>query len=206
MSDDGAIWTVPNILSLARLGLFAGYLYELFYSGDRFLAAVALSIAGVTDYLDGYIARTFHQTSELGKFLDPTVDRIMTTGTMVTFMIYGTLPYWLGSLVLAREVVVSVAAVIVASRGVREIEVHFLGKLGTFGFMCALPLVLFGDGYGQLEHVFGFAGWLLIVPSLVLAFISAWIYLPRIRVALAALGGEAPLPSAGGDAVVGRGQ
>ncbi len=178
------IWTVPNALSIGRVVLFAWFLQELFFVQDRFLAAVALSVAGVTDYLDGLIARRFHQTSELGKFLDPAVDRLMTTGTLVSFMVFGALPVWLGSLILAREVVVSVAALFVASKGIREIEVVFVGKLGTFGFMCALPMILFGSGQGSVEHAFGAVGWIILVPSLALAIISAWMYLPRIRTAM----------------------
>lgn len=178
------IWTVPNALSIGRVVLFVWFLQELFFVGDRFLAAVALSIAGVTDYLDGLIARKFHQSSELGKFLDPAVDRLMTTGTLISLMIFGALPIWLGSLVLAREVVVSIAALFLASKGVRDIEVVFIGKLGTFGFMCALPMILFGSGQGVLEHAFGATGWTILVPSLLLAIASAWKYLPRIRSAL----------------------
>ena len=184
------IWTVPNALSIGRVALFGWFLQELFFVQDRFLAAVALSIAGVTDYLDGLIARKFHQTSELGKFLDPAVDRLMTTGTLVSLMIFGALPLWLGSLVLAREVVVSVAALFVASRGIRDIEVVFIGKLGTFGFMCALPMILFGSGKGSLEHVFGATGWIILTPSLIFAVISAWMYLPRIRSAIDAKNGS----------------
>ncbi|HUY06596.1 MAG TPA: CDP-alcohol phosphatidyltransferase family protein [Acidimicrobiales bacterium] len=181
------IWTIPNVLSIGRVALFVWFLEELFFADDRFLAAVALSIAGVTDYLDGFIARRFDQASELGKFLDPAVDRLMTTGTLVSLMVFGAIPLWLGSLILAREVVVSVAALFVASKGIRDIEVVFIGKLGTFGFMCALPMILFGSGRGQLEHAFGAAGWVILAPSLVLAIASAWIYLPRIR---AAFGGR----------------
>lgn len=180
------IWTVPNALSIGRVVLFIWFLQELFFVGDRFLAAVALSIAGVTDYLDGFIARRFDQTSELGKFLDPAVDRLMTTGTLISLMVFGALPLWLGSLVLVREVVVSVAALFVASKGVREIEVVFIGKLGTFGFMCALPMILFGSGQGVLEHAFGMTGWIILIPSFMLAIASARMYLPRIRSALGA--------------------
>lgn len=180
------VWTVPNVLSVGRLLLFVAFLVELFGRDDRFLGAVALSVAGVTDYLDGYIARRFHQVSEIGKVLDPFVDRMMTVGTLISFMVYGALPLWLGSLVLAREVVVSLLAIVVASKGVREIEVIFLGKLATFGLMCALPMLLFGDGPGTLEHGFGFVGWVLVIPSLILAFISAWAYLPLVRNALRA--------------------
>lgn len=179
------VWTVPNVLTVGRLALFIWFLIELFARDDRFLAAVALTVAGVTDYFDGFIARRFNQISDIGKFLDPAVDRLMTTGTLVSLMVVGVLPIWIGSLVLLREVAVSIAALVVAARGVREIEVMFIGKLGTFGFMCALPMVLFGSGLGDVEHVFGFVGWCFLVPSLVLAFISAWMYLPRIKEALA---------------------
>lgn len=184
LDQHARIWTIPNGLSIGRLLLFVWFCVELFWVGDRFLAAVALSIAGVTDYLDGYIARRFDQASDLGKFLDPAVDRFMTTGTLIAFMVFGALPIWLGAIVLAREIVVSVAALVVASKGVREIEVVFIGKLGTFGFMCALPMLLYGHGIGVVEHDFGFVGWMFLIPSLVLAFISAWMYLPRIRAAL----------------------
>ena len=177
------IWTVPNALSVGRVILFVWFLQELFFVDDRFLAAVALSIAGFTDYLDGYIARRFDQSSDLGKFLDPAVDRLMTTGTLISLMVFGAFPIWLGSFALAREVLVSIAALFVASRGVRDIEVVFIGKLGTFGFMCALPMILFGSGPGNLEHAFGATGWSILAPSLVLAFASAWIYLPRVRTA-----------------------
>jgi len=179
--EEHMIWTIPNALSIGRVVLFIWFLQELFFGGDRFLAAVALSIAGITDYLDGFIARKFHQNSKLGKFLDPAVDRLMTTGTLVSLMVFGVLPLWLGSLVLAREVAVSGAALFVASKGIRDIEVMFVGKLGTFGFMCALPMILFGSGQGTLEHALGATGWIILVPSLILAVISAWMYLPRIR-------------------------
>jgi cardiolipin synthase len=183
-SDSDRIWTIPNFLSVGRLFLFGWFVYELFGPDDRFLAAIALTIAGLTDYLDGYVARKFNQTSEIGKFLDPMIDRMMTTGTLISFMVYGALPIWVGSVALLREVVVSLAALFVAARGVREIKVFFIGKLGTFGFMCSLPLLLFGHGPGSIEHACLIIGWIIVVPSLVLAFVSAWLYLPRIRDAL----------------------
>ncbi len=183
-SDTHRIWTIPNFLSVGRLLLFGWFLYELFGVDDRFLASIALTIAGVTDYLDGYVARRFNQTSEIGKFLDPMIDRMMTTGALISFMVYGALPIWIGSIALLREVAVSLAALFVAAQGVREIKVSFIGKLGTFGFMCSLPLLLFGHGPGAIEHSCLVIGWIILVPSLIFAFASAWLYLPRIRDAL----------------------
>ena len=189
-SEQDRVWTIPNLLSIGRLGLFIWFLVELFANNDRLLAAIALSIAGVTDYLDGFIARRFHQMSDLGKILDPTVDRMMTTGTLISMMIVGALPIWIGSIVLAREVVVSLAALFVAARGVREIEVLFIGKLGTFGFMCSLPILLFSHGPGVVEHNFGIVGWVVLVPSALLSLAAAWIYLPRVQTALQSRGAQ----------------
>ena len=80
------------------------------------------------------------------------------------------------------------AAIFVASKGVRELEVLFVGKLGTFGFMCALPVMLYGHGTGSAAHVFSVLGWTLVIPSLCCSFYAAWCYLPRIRLALASTG------------------
>jgi cardiolipin synthase len=178
------VLTIPNLLSVGRLALFGWFLQSLFGTDARLAAAIALSIAGVTDFLDGYIARHFHQVSNLGKILDPTVDRMMTTGTIISLMVYGALPIWLGAIVLFREVGISLAAIAMAARGVRTVEVLFIGKLGTFGFMVAMPILLYSHARGVLEHDLNVLAWVILVPSVVCAFVAAAAYIPRARGAL----------------------
>jgi cardiolipin synthase len=179
-----SIWTVPDAVSAARLVLFGWFLWTLFGAGDRLFAASLLAVCGVTDFLDGFAARRLHQVSALGKILDPTIDRAMLTGTVIALIVEGALPPWLGGLALFREVGVALAAMILASRGARRLEVLWVGKAGTFGFMCALPLLLESHARGTVESVLGATAWVIIVPSLVLSFVSAASYVPQARRAL----------------------
>lgn len=189
------VLTVPNVLSGLRLVLLALFGVLLFVEDHRILAGLALGAAGVTDFLDGYVARRFHQVSSLGKLLDPTVDRVVLTMAAVSIVAYGAVPVWLVALVLAREVLVSVMALVLAGMGARPIEVSWLGKAGTFGLMVAFPLFLGGDGPGTWARALTDATWVVVVPALVASFAATVTYVAPARRALAARR-EAPRPLA----------
>lgn len=197
MSDDAVsgsgdrVLTVPNALSVLRLVVLAVFGVLLFVDDQRVLAALALGAAGVTDFLDGYVARRFHQVSELGKILDPMVDRVVLTMSVVSIVAYGAVPYWLAALVLAREVFVSVTVLVLARLGARRFDVLWLGKAGTFGLMLCFPLLLGGHGPGLWAHDLTDATWVVVVPSLAASLGSVLAYVPLARQALAA-GREAP--------------
>ena len=180
------VLTMPNVLSLARLGLLAWFLVALFVQRDeRVLAAGLLGAAGATDFLDGFIARRFHQVSTLGKVLDPTVDRMVVSGAIVASVVYGAVPIWLAATVLAREAAISAVAIFLALARAPRIDVIFLGKLGTFGLMVAFPLLLASDapggGWGALRVV----AWVIAIPSLACSIAATLAYLPVARRALA---------------------
>jgi cardiolipin synthase len=179
------VLTVPNALSGLRLVLLAVFGVLLFVDDLRVLAALVLGLAGVTDFLDGYVARRFHQVSVLGKILDPTVDRIVLTMSIVSIVAYGAVPVWLAVLVIAREAFVSVMAIVLASMGARRIEVLWVGKAGTFGLMVCLPLFLGGHGPGTWARVLTDVTWVLIVPALAASFAATVAYVPLARAALA---------------------
>ncbi|MEA3056116.1 MAG: hypothetical protein QOD30_1548, partial [Actinomycetota bacterium] len=71
------VWTIPNVISVIRLLLIPVFVYLLFGRDNRAAAASLLAFLGATDWVDGYIARHFDQTSTLGKILDPTADRLL---------------------------------------------------------------------------------------------------------------------------------
>src|SRR5438105_7243077 len=100
-------------------------------------AAYLLGFLGATDWVDGYVARHFHQVSTLGKVLDPVADRVLLGVGVVAIMIDGSVPIWLGSLVLVREVLVSLAVFVLALMGARRIDVQWVGKAGTLALMFA---------------------------------------------------------------------
>ena len=186
------VWTVPNALSAARLLLLAAFLVALFARHDRLLAAVLLALAGTTDFLDGYVARRFDQVSELGKVLDPTVDRIVLGTSIVAMLVYGAVPAWLGGVVIGRETFIALAALALAARGARRIDVRFIGKAGTFGLMSSFPLLLVGDGPGAAARALTVSGWVLCVPALALSLAAILAYVPDARRALAVAKGTPP--------------
>lgn len=179
------ILTVPNLLSLGRLGLLALFCWLLFGPDDRVAAVVVLALAGATDFVDGYVARRFNQVSTLGKVLDPTADRIVLGTGVIAIAAYGAVPGWVAGVVLGREVVVSLAVLALAALGARRIDVLWVGKAGTFGLMAAFPLLLLGHTGATWGRVLDDVTWVLLVPSLGLSFAAAISYLPLARQALA---------------------
>ena len=100
------IWTIPNLVTLIRLLLLPVFVWVLFGLPSRQAAAWMLGLLGLTDWVDGYLARRLGQTSEFGKKFDPTVDRLWFVVGVVAIMINGAMPIWFGVAVLAREVLV----------------------------------------------------------------------------------------------------
>jgi cardiolipin synthase len=185
--DEGLdrIWTVPNLLSVGRLGLVGLFVWLLFGPDDRVAAAAVLAVAGTTDFVDGYVARRFNQVTTLGKVIDPTADRIVVATGVIAIVVYGAVPIWLAALVLSREALVSLAVVALAAIGARRIDVLWVGKAGTFGLMGCFPLFLFSDASQGWAHVVRDVTWVLVVPALAFSLVAAVSYVPLARRALA---------------------
>ena len=139
------IVTVPNLLSLGRIILLGVFVWLLFGPDLRIAATVVLMVVGITDFLDGYVARHFDQVTTLGKVLDPVADRVVLLTGVIAIAAYGAVPWWLAGVVILREVVVSGAVLALAALGAERIDVIWFGKAGTFGLMCCFPLFLLGD-------------------------------------------------------------
>jgi cardiolipin synthase len=181
------ILTVPNIISIARLLSLPIFLWLLFghHPHDRYHAAVLLAVLGTTDWVDGYIARHFHQVSTLGKILDPTADRLLILTAVAAILIDGSVPTWVGVLAVGREVVVAGAALALAAAGARRIDVQWAGKAGTFGWMVAFPLFLVGHSRVGWRHPAEALAWVAAIPGLCFSYYAAATYVPLARRALA---------------------
>ncbi len=180
------VWTVPNLLSVARLVLLAVFAWLLFGEHARIGATVVLMVTGTTDFLDGYVARRLHQVTTLGKVLDPTADRIVLGVGVIAIAVSGAVPWWLAGLVLGRELLVSGAVLALAALGTPRIEVVWAGKAGTFGLMVCFPLFLLSDAQAAWASILRDVTWVLVVPALALSFLAAVTYVPIARQALAA--------------------
>jgi cardiolipin synthase (CMP-forming) len=179
------ILTVPNVISVVRLLLVPVFLWLLFVQDERVAAAVLLGILGITDFVDGWIARRFNQVSELGKLLDPIADRTVLIVGVGGIIVAGGAPWVVSVLVVAREVFVAVMMLVATAFGMKRFDVTWWGKAGTFGLFCAFPLFLGGSaGSGGTYAFVTFAAWCFAVPSLVIHWYSAIRYVPLVRDAL----------------------
>src|SRR6202012_3618968 len=131
---------------MVRLLCIPLYLWLLFGAHRQTAAAVLLAVLGATDWVDGFVARRYPQVSTFGKGLDPTADRILVGTAVVSIIVYGAVPLWFVLAPIAREFLVSVMVLLLASLGAARIDVLWVGKAGTFGLMFAYPTFLLGYG------------------------------------------------------------
>jgi len=134
-----ALWTVPNAISLARIALI-GVFGALLVAEQDAWAIVALALAGVSDFLDGYLARRWNQVTQVGRILDPAADRLLTVVVVVGLAVRGIIPWWLLVILMARDLLVAIALLIGRSRGIQPPHVTFVGKAATAALYVALPL------------------------------------------------------------------
>lgn len=160
-------FTIPNFLSLARMGLIPLFIIAVI-DGESRKALLIFGIAGLTDALDGYIARFWNQQSPLGAYLDPIADKLLLTSAYIVLSFptlnHGAqIPLWVTVLVIARDVLmVAVALILYLAAGVRTFPPTVLGKINTALQVAAVVLVLFSAILPQLESV---AEWTLIVVA-----------------------------------------
>lgn len=132
-------WNIPNAITASRIALIVVFGFLLVTHRDGWAIAV-LAFAGVTDFLDGYLARKWNQTTDLGRILDPAADRILTIVVVVGLALRDIVPWWLVAVLLARDVVVGLALLWGKSRGTAAPRVTLMGKVATFALYVALPL------------------------------------------------------------------
>jgi cardiolipin synthase len=180
----GQVLTVPNVITGVRLACVPVFLWLLFGDHRQTDAAILLAALGATDWVDGYVARRWHQVSTLGKVLDPTADRILVGTAVIAVMVHGAVPLWFGVATLSREVLVSAAVLFLAALGAERIDVLWVGKAGTFGLMVAYPVFLVAHGHAGWQSPLETVAWVCAVPALVLAWIAAASYVPVAHRAL----------------------
>ncbi len=176
---------MPNLITLVRLACIPLYVWLLEGADRPLAAALLLGVLGATDWIDGYVARRFHQVSTLGKVLDPVADRVLVVTAVITITVHGAVPVWFGVATLAREVVVSAAVLLLAWLGAARIDVLWVGKAGTFALLFAYPAFLLSDGPATWQSLVHVVAWITGLIGLVLAWVAACSYVPVARAALA---------------------
>ncbi|CAN5309985.1 CDP-alcohol phosphatidyltransferase family protein [soil metagenome] len=175
------IWTVPNLISVARLVAIPVIVWLLLGPEWDALAVGLLLVAGASDGVDGWLARHLDQRTRLGELLDPIADRLYILAIAVSLALRDIIPWWLAVLLPLRDVLMWLLVPLLRSRGLNALPVHFLGKAATFCLLCGFPLLFLGDdttGAGVLAAVFG---WAFAVWGLTLYWWTGIVYAVQVR-------------------------
>ncbi len=130
---------LPNALTIARLALIPVFVVLMVRAGHRpsWPAAVVFGVAGITDQVDGFLARRWHVESRFGKVADPLADRLMIDAAVILLVAYDRLP-WAGLvIILGRDLLLLVGSLLLAPRGI-EVEVNVVGKAATWVLYAAI--------------------------------------------------------------------
>src|SRR5258707_4497322 len=170
----GRIWTVPNQITFLRLGFLPFFLILIAYDHYRW-ALLVLVISGLSDGIDGLLARKLNQRSALGAYLDPIADKLLLSSSFVILAFKKQLAWWLTILVLSRDVLILIVAVVILLVwGYRPFPPSLLGKMTTFFQIVLVFTVVLGAAYPNA--LLGSIKQILIYLVAALATVSAFQY------------------------------
>jgi cardiolipin synthase len=181
-------WNVPNILTVLRIALipvFVGIFYlphNTFALGIQpthtlnLIAASVFALASFTDWLDGYWARKYNQTSAFGAFLDPVADKLMVAAALIVLVEFDRVGAVVSLIIIGREIAISALREWMATIGKSSnVAVAMIGKIKTAAQMLAILLLLYFDPIGSFNT--GLVGTVLIYVAAILTLVSMGYYL-----------------------------
>jgi cardiolipin synthase len=176
-----AVFTVPNILSFARLLGVPVFLWLLLGPHADGWALTILMVSGFTDWADGVLARKLNQTSKLGALLDPVADRLYILATLVGLVLRHVIPWWLAALIIGRDAVLLATVPVLRRRGLTALPVHYLGKAATFNLLYAFPLLLIGTHDGTVGDIAKPIAWAFTIWGTALYLWAGGLYLLQVK-------------------------
>lgn len=181
---NAGVWTVPNALSFLRLLGVPVFLWLVLGPEEDGWALALLMVSGVTDWLDGYLARKLNQFSTVGQILDPVADRLYILAVVIGLALREVIPWWVAVILPLRDVLLWGLVPFLRTRGYSALPVHFLGKAATFNLLYAFPLLLLGDGDGVVANLARVFGWAFAVWGIGLYWWAGVLYAWQVRTLL----------------------
>jgi phosphatidylglycerophosphate synthase len=176
--------TVPNVLSGIRLALIPVFVYLLLVAHADAWAVAILMFGGASDWADGKIARLLDQSSKLGAYLDPAVDRLYMVIVPIAFGLRGIVPWWIIAVLLARDVLLAAELPLLRTRGITALPVVYVGKAATFALMSAFPLILLGQWDALWSRVVLACGWAFLIWGIYMYLWSFVVYAVQVLLVL----------------------
>ncbi len=184
-------WTIPNLISFIRILLVPLFAY-LFMQGDFVPAVIVLAISGLSDCVDGKIARKFNQISALGKMLDPLADKL----TQITLAVLLFITFnkaedsmlnafsWVFLVFIVKEFIMVLGSVIMLNIGLRPGAAEIYGKVATLAFYVVMVFIIgFGPEVGAFRNLFTIPNTLmmiLVIISAILTLVAFFSYIPDV--------------------------
>lgn len=176
-------FNLPNLLTWLRILLIPMFVGIFYFEkswvsepNQNLVATVIFTVAAITDWLDGWLARRLNQMSAFGAFLDPVADKLMVAAALITLVQIERVDAIIALIIIGREITISALREWMAQIGKsKSIAVSFLGKLKTASQMIAIPLLLYYDDIGVFSP--GAVGTWLIYIAAVLTLVSMFYYL-----------------------------
>lgn len=182
------IFTLANFVTLCRFALTAAFLYLFVNHADRSVALALYAIAAVTDFLDGWIARSTQTVSWLGKIMDPIMDRFLLFTGVLGLVARGDVPAWIAWFVLGRDALLLAGSIALQHFRRRPVDVAFIGKVTTALLMIGFCFCLLDQpqiaGLGLvsaswlpvLNHQGGALGLLFVYAGVICSACTAILY------------------------------
>lgn len=183
--------TIPNIISIIRILLIPVFAY-LFYNGDTIAAACVLALSGLSDLIDGKIARRYNQVSELGKILDPIADKLTVFAISIIFYLKFSQASnevlrafsWVFLLFIGKDLLMLVFGLIMILLGLRPCAAEIFGKIATTVFYIVMVLIMaIGPEIGAFRSTFVMPDkimMVLVVLAALMTLIAFCSYLPDV--------------------------
>ncbi len=149
--------TTASKITLVRVLFIPIYMVTMYLSQGKaglwmYVSLGIFVIASLTDFIDGYIARHYHQVTDFGKFLDPLADKLLTIAAMAMFCQWGVFPAWALMIVLTREFAVTGLRLVAAPKG-KVIAAGWSGKIKTASTMIGLCAMMALPGFDVLSII-----------------------------------------------------
>jgi cardiolipin synthase len=170
------VFTIPNVISFVRLLTIPLFLW-LVWRGDDLAGLIVLVLAVSSDFVDGALARRLNQVSKLGQFLDPFADRLFIAAAVVALAMREVIPLWLVVVVMMRDALLGLGALVLSRYGAGLLPVKWMGKWATFALLFSLPLFLLGSFVPWLGPVVEPFAWAVALAGVALYWWVGFLYL-----------------------------
>jgi len=158
MAMKGRIWTVPNQITLLRLGFLPFFLILISYESYKW-ALLVLVVAGLSDGIDGLLARSLNQKSSLGAYLDPIADKLLLSSSFIILAFKKQIAWWLTIIVFSRDILILIVAVVILLvSGYRPFPPSIFGKLTTTCQIVLVFTVVLAAAYPDLRLAMAIRG------------------------------------------------